>query len=79
LGEVKLQEVGRILYEKGFLTRKELEFLEEYSNGKSLNQIAREFGVSPMTVWRRKERLKEKRRKAKETLKILRNYGYDEK
>lgn len=67
------------LYVKGFLTEKELKFLEKDSNGKSLNQIARESGVSPMTIWRRKERLKEKWQEAKETLKILRNYGYDKK
>jgi len=64
------------LYEKGFLTKVELEFLEDRANGKDVREIAREKGISRPAVREREERLKEKWRKAEETLEILRNYGY---
>ena len=38
------------LYEKGFLTKTELEFLKKKSNGKSIREIAREEGISRPAV-----------------------------
>jgi len=67
------------LYERGFLTEVELDFLEKKSNGKDVREIAREEGVSRPAVWEREERIKEKWQKAKETIEILQNHGYGEK
>lgn len=67
------------LYKKGFLTKAELKFLEDKSNGKDIREIAREEGISRPAVWERDERLKEKRKKAEETVEILDSYGYGKK
>jgi len=65
------------LYEKGFLTKTELEFLKKKSNGKSIREIAREEGISRPAVLETEARVMEKWRKAKKTLEILRNYDIE--